>query len=255
MVEVPLVGQGARWHARFMPSAYGLLVVLHAIFGLTSLAVVPIPLVAGKGGAIHRRVGRWFVWTMAGVSMTGLGIALTWLLAPHLSHPELTQLSPEKALAARWKLAAFATFFLSLAGLTGNAVVVGVSSLWRDHPRAVRFERSFGLPLGLVSGVLVGVGVAQQNPLFVVFGLLGVANAWGSLRTRPGVREGRERIVRHAQAMLGGTTAALTAFSALTLRRWIPGAGGFEVAFWLVPVALGVGLSVGWTHRLRYPRS
>jgi hypothetical protein len=90
-----------------------------------------------------------------------------------------------------------------------------------------------------------GLGIA-----LIVFG--GIA-AWLSstdLRIfRAGGVKGRERIAQHLTMMLGGTIAALSAFSVNSLTRFMP--PGLEFVAWLWPTFLITPMIVYWTRRVK----
>ncbi len=48
--------------------------------------------------------------------------------------------------------------------------------------------------------------------------------------------------------MLGGATAALTAFTAFTVRRYLGAEYSFAAMAWILPVVLGTGASWLWTR-------
>ena len=58
-------------------------------------------------------------------------------------------------------------------------------------------------------------------------------------------------LLRHLQSMLGGATAALTAFCVLGLRRVWPELGEYALFFWIAPVVLGTVGSIAWTRVYR----
>jgi hypothetical protein len=90
-----------------------------------------------------------------------------------------------------------------------------------------------------------GLGIA-----LIVFG--GIA-AWLSSTDirifRAGGVQGRERIAQHLTMMLGGTIAALSAFSVNSLTRFMP--PGLEFAAWLWPTFLITPMIVYWGRRVK----
>lgn len=236
-----------------MPTPYASLIIVHAIAGLTALAVLPVPLIVRKGGRVHILAGKIFFWAMVCVGVTGLGIAALWGLAPAVARPGLAGVTAAEAAPVELELGRFAVFFATIGVLTLDAVTQGRTAFWSDQRAARRLEIPLGVALSL-AGAALGV-VAWQAGSWL-FGAFAIFALQGALRPSRFVRaleepSRAERVDKHLQAMLGGATAAFTAFSALTLRRFIPGAEAFGLAFWLVPVALGVSASIAWSRRVR----
>lgn len=231
---------------------YSLLLGLHAVAGLAALVALPIPLAARKGGRLHVVSGKVFFAAMVTVGVTGLLIAALWSGWPEIARPRLDRLGPEAATAARTELRRFGMFFATIGVLTLDAVTQGRTAFWRDRRAARRLE----LPLGgllVVSGVgLAFVAVMARSPLFAAFAAFALLSTRRPRAWSLDARDRADQVKQHLQAMLGGATAAITAFSALTLRRWFAEAGSmgaFNLAFWLVPVVLGVGATWWWTRQ------
>lgn len=236
-----------------MPSPYQLLVAGHALAGLVTLLSLPVPLVAPKGGRTHVVAGRVFFAGMCAVAVTGLLISLTWGLAPQVVQPGLLDAAPEQATRVRRAMGGFAVFFGTVGVLSLDAVFLGRTPFWHDRSRARGVESALGLALLLFGLALAGVAIRERSILFGAFAVFAVRGAWMPSRLEVRDMSRQERVVQHLQAMLGGATAAVTAFSALTLRRWLPEADAFGLLFWLLPVALGVIGTTVWTRRLASP--
>ena len=90
---------------------------------------------------------------------------------------------------------------------------------------------------------LVGSG---RGVIIAVFGLIGGLLAFFDYRSlRRGGLKGKERIIRHLIMMLGGTIAALTAFTVVNINM--------QPAFipWLAPTVLITPLITVWSRKIR----
>jgi hypothetical protein len=171
---------------------------------------------------------------MATVSVTAIGLAV-WRL---MYDPR-----PEARTAA--------IFLLYIALLSGTAVSSGVRAIKaKRRTTAHRHPWDIGLPLLLTiaSVMIAAFGVRTGQVLFAVFSLIGFVNGTTSLRywLRP-PDSPMHWWFAHMNGMLGGCTAALTAFlvvNASTLGLW-------PLAAWLGPgVVLGPLTSI-WTNYYR----
>jgi hypothetical protein len=240
-----------------METWYEANVMLHATAGGVGLVAMLVPLLARKGGRLHRRAGWVFTIAMGIVAVTGVGIAAAWLGDPLGAKPPEEALDPEARDRYAEGLRRAGVFFGFLAVLVGSAAWNGVVAT-----RQRRGRIAWGNPIdlgfawavtGLGAVLLVG-GLAWGQPVFGAFGVLGVVTGVSDLRFfRHGKNEPGAWLRRHLQAMLGGATAATTAFTVQVVGRMLDdaGFGQWMVAAWLVPVALGTGASVWWSRRVR----
>lgn len=237
-----------------MKLAYDINLFIHAIAGLLSLVVLGIPLLAKKGGRLHRRAGWVFSVAMAVVAITGLGLALAWATVPLQIKPLSAGATPEKIAAATRSLRAYGLFFATIGLMSGTAVWHGISAVRIRKVEAARvyfvaFDHVMWVVLGLAGLALLVLGVRSSLPLFWVFGGLALFSALSDARflLRPPDHAGAW-LIRHLQAMLGGATVAITAFTVLVLRRYLDPSGGFQLVFWLVPAAIGTFGTIAWTR-------
>ena len=237
-----------------MQLAYTINLVLHALAGLAALVALPVPLIARKGGSVHRKAGWVFVAAMVAVAVTGMGIALSWATVPLQVKPPSGTPSPEAVERMVRTYRAFALFFAAVAVMSAAAVWHGISALRLKGAQPGSWARPAD-HLAYGATVVVGVpllwqGLSMQQPLFIAFGALALFGGLGDARfVLRSAHEPRAWLIRHLQSMLGGATAALTAFSAFTLRRYFGAEQGFAIAAWIVPVVLGMGASILWTRR------
>lgn len=244
-----------------MQLAYDINLVIHALAGLIALVALAGPLVSKKGGRVHRRIGWVFSAAMAVIALTGLGLALSWMIAPLAVEPLAFSPIPRDAsveqIASRERsVRAFGLFFATIALMAGTAVWQGISAVRLREPRPASDRRWFGI-CDHLAWILPGVaglgllvpGIRYEQPLFLGFAALALFNSITDARfvIRP-LDQAGAWLIRHLQAMLGGATVAVTAFTVLTLRRYVAPEAGLQFVFWAIPVFLGVGATVIWTR-------
>ena len=109
------------------------------------------------------------------------------------------------------------------------------------------------LAVGVGMIVFGGVLLFQGQSMGTVLMVFGGIGAWLSSTDwrifRAGGVRGGERIAQHLTMMLGGTIAALTAFSANVLGQVLPDQWGFVA--WLWPTLLIVPVIVYWGRRAK----
>jgi hypothetical protein len=212
------------------------LLAVHIVAGSLALASMLVPLVAAKGGSLHRKSGWLFVGGMTIVSVTAFLLAGT---------RALTDPSPNGRRAGLFLL------FVSL--LTATGVSAGVRVLRakrRTGPH--RHWWDIGLPAALtaVSVVSLVYGIVTGWPLFSGFSLIGLLSGGGQLRywLRPPSHH-MHWWFEHMSAMLGSCIAATTAFLVVNAGRF--GADTFALAVWLAPTVVGVPAIALWTAYYR----
>jgi uncharacterized membrane protein len=210
------------------------LLAIHIAAGSVALASMIIPMIAFKGGRIHRRAGWVFVASMSIVSVSALLMSAGRMLFD--PRPEAK---------------AFGFFLLVVALLTGAAVSAGVRVLRAKNRAAARLHWwDTGLPvvLGAASLALGILGVAHRQAVFVAFGVLGLLNAAGSLRywLRAPVSP-MHWWFAHMNGMLTGCIAATTAFLVVGGARM----GIWPLVAWLAPAAIGAPGIALWSYYYR----
>lgn len=204
---------------------------LHIGAGIVGLSVFWIPMVLGKGSIWHRRVGWAFVAGMGTASVSG-GLLCTYRL--------MTETDPERLAAA--------FFLLFISVLTGAATWKGVRALTFKHRTAHHVVAADVMVAGLLvaSGLLIAsVGVIEGAALFIVFGLIGVANGSSDLRywLRPPTAP-MHWWFEHMNGMITTSIAALTAFLVQNAPRL--GLDAFGMAVWIAPTLVLVPINVVW---------
>ncbi len=217
------------------------LICVHIVCGVLAFVSMGVPIATQKGGRAHRRSGRVYVVTMAGVVATALAICVLRLLEPTADHQ--------------------GAFFLGLVGvLAGANTWYGVRVLKqkaRQEPHRHWLDQGVAAMAVAAGGAGTLFGLVAGHPLFLAFGLLTVALGVGQLREMAAPwRDKAAWLVAHLSNMLAACIATSTAFLVVNQPR-LPG----EVAdlvpplvLWLAPTMVGSPLLVGWSRRVRRSR-
>jgi hypothetical protein len=209
--------------------------VLHIAAGTIALLVAPIAMLTVKGGRTHRRWGKVYFWSMAGVALTAVVLAV-------------------------WRPIVFLAL---VAVFSFYSAFSGYRVLFRKRPE--RGERARGLDWTAAvttftaSAALVVLGLVRPGPAWervgivpVVFGVIGMILAGGDLVKF--VRPPADRNAwwfSHMGGMLGSYIATVTAFSVVNFAL-LPTA-----ARWLWPTVIGTPLIALWItrYKLRFARA
>jgi len=204
---------------------------VHIAAGSVALASMWVPMVARKGGVLHRRAGWVFVAAMATVAISAVILAGGRLF-----------LDPRPAAKAA------GVFLLYIALLTSTAVSSGVRVLRAKHRTAAhRNWWDLGLPalLAISSLAVAAFALVTRQPLFGAFSLVGIINGVSNLRYW--LRPPSSRMhwwFAHMNGMLGGCIAAVTAFVVVNAGNL----GAPQLVAWLTPSVVGsVGTAI-WTR-------
>lgn len=228
-----------------MESVATILKGLHIVAASASLLILVIPLVAKKGGALHRRVG--WIWAATMVVSIASGIAMS-LLAIALPAAMRPGVSP--ATVRTWNL-----FLLLVGGMSASAVWQGVRAIGRKRSAAAsRHPMDIGLPAGVIAlaGVVLGLGVMRGHVLSILFGLGAAFLALGHLRFawRP-LPSKMAWWYGHMNGMLGAVIVAITAFAIAGLQRWITIPRVVAFIPWIAPGLLLGPVSAFWQRYYR----
>ncbi len=211
------------------------LMSIHISAGALALVTFPVALLTAKGGAAHRRAGRMFVLAMGAVCFTAIPVSLI-----HLS-------------AARTAGAAlFSKGALFVTLLSGAAVWKGVRVLRFKGSGANRHPLDLGLPaLIFMAGCWALIqGAAARNLILLFFGALAVQRGIVDLRYWLNPEKPRMHwFFEHLGAMMGATTAAITAFLFFGARSL--GAAAPGLVEFLLPTLVLVPVSAFWARSYR----
>ncbi|MEL7367947.1 MAG: hypothetical protein AAFN74_03470 [Myxococcota bacterium] len=242
-------------HGVDMQTAYEVNLWLHILTGALSLICVLIPLWARKGGTLHCRVGWIFTGSMVVVSVTGFFIAVAWIAIPLEVKPLAPGATPEELARQALSYRATGPFFGLLSFMTAYSVWGGISAL-KDLSNRGTIVAAFCTPILITGLVVLTVGLYFGQVVFMIFGTaasaMAIRDLWRLRNANP--RTGRERIIAHLNAMLGGTTAAATAFTVQVVSR-LTDVGFIKVAMWVGPALLCMGTAAVFSRRLRSGRS
>lgn len=223
--------------------AFHALVAGHIMTGTIGLVAFWLPVAGRKGGPVHRRAGRVFVWSMLATGLLAVGISTCTLLAPMATHPHLAG-HPELGEAPMIS-AVFGWMMLYLALLTVNLAWYGrLCVRHRGNRAACRTVLNLGLQAVLlaaalncaVQGIRVGMG------LMVAISAVGFATVATNLwyLYRPG-RGALEWLAEHVKALVGAGISVYTAFLAFGAVRLLPEAA-LTPALWAAPLTVGLAL-------------
>ena len=209
--------------------AFKIALWVHVAAGAVALSVFWLPLVAKKGGALHRRVGWVYVVAAAVIALTGFSNCA------HL----LTDANPANDRAG---------LFLAYVGVIAWASAqLGVRAL-RTKRRTDASRDAIDLvpPALLVAGglALAALGLRQGMALYVIFAALGVTLGTAQLRfwLRPPVTRSAW-FIAHMSGMGTSCITTVTAFLVVNAHRF--GLGTFDLVVWIAPGLLGgIGLAV-----------
>ncbi|MCE9672769.1 hypothetical protein LY474_33685 [Myxococcus stipitatus] len=196
---------------------------LHIAAGVVAFITLWLPLVARKGGTLHRRVGWVYVGAMGVIALTALLLSGTrFVLEP-----------AERAIAL---------FFVSLSVQTAAAASFGVRVL-RAKQRTTAHRSLYDLGIAgltLCTGlVTLAWGVAMNAPLLWGFAPVGIFVGASTLyywRTPP--RERMHWWIQHMGAMVTSGIGTITAVLVVNARHL--GIEGMQLAVFLGPAVVGV---------------
>jgi uncharacterized membrane protein len=225
-----------RGQARIVRSGGGvmttndILLAAHVGAGGTALASFWIPMVAAKGGRVHRAAGRVFVIGMAIVSVTAVVLSALRLADP--------------ATPARLRMGALFLGYLGIVTAEGTYKAIRVL---RTKGRTGRTTQPLDLVMAglvFVGGIATAIlGLRGSSGLVTAFGVVGVIGGWASLRYwwRP-PQEPMHWWYEHMGATGGTSIAAITAFLVLNASRVC--GGPWMLLAWLAPSLVGVPLLI-----------
>ena len=186
---------------------------VHIVFGSVALFVAPAAMLTRKGGRWHRRWGKLYFWSMAGVAVTA--VVMSFIRS--------------------------GLFFLLLALFSFYLAFSGYRILYRKTPQQGTTGSDWAgvsiVLLGSLSLVVYGVYqllVSHFGTVAIVFGIIGLY--FGVSDVRAFLHPPTEKQAwwfTHMRRMLSAYIATVTAFSVVNFRFLPP------VARWLWPTAAG----------------
>ena len=213
---------------------FGALVNAHLFFGVIGLVTFWAPVIAKKGGTLHRRAGFVFAYSMMTTGTIATGISFTTLSAPLETHPLLT----DQALIEGqfgWLM-----LFLSLLTINLGWHTLATVRYKRNH-RGHRGPVSIFLQVGVIVSALncSWHGWGLDKPLLVGVGLIGVlAGVVMSTFMLSTNVEKTDYLHQHLRAGVGAGISAYTAVLSVSLVRFWP-EQTFNPWLWSIPTVLG----------------
>ena len=208
---------------------------IHVAGGFTGLAAMLLPLIAKKGGRLHKRAGLVFVAGMGAAALSGVVMSIGFLLEGRTRH---------------------GVFFGVLSLLLGEGLWCALAAIRRKKsPDASRRPLDYLVPgaLALAGAVGVAYGLMNARWLLVGFSTLSIAVSIGDLAfaARP-LSSKMAWWYQHMGSMMGACIAAVTAFLVVNVDRllgpipnavaWVP---------WVLPSAIIVPIFVMWIRHYR----
>ncbi|MFS0577085.1 DUF2306 domain-containing protein [Sporosarcina sp. 179-K 3D1 HS] len=211
----------------------------HIISGFLALCVFWLPIITKKGGKLHTRIGWVYVWAMASVSVTALGMGiyrLTWDAGPDAD-----------AIPFSW-------FLIFIAILSSATAWYGVRVL--RHKRRQEIHRDFidllfpSLLLG--SGVGISIyGWVIGFPLLQYFPLLGIFLGGSQLIYWLKAPKTKSHwMVEHIVGMLSCCIATVTAFTVFGAPRLLQ-VEAVSLIVWFLPTLVLVPLIIGFSNKYK----
>lgn len=198
------------------------LFAIHILAGVGAVLTAAGAIVAGKGGRLHRRFGRAFLYTMAGLFITALALIVV-----------DTRLDDLRGHLFLGFLTVFSVYF----AFSGYRVHVrrrtGVWAGWIDWSGAVLVVAA---GLGLVG---IGLSLLRESTLAVVMVVLGGIGVYRGVQDLRAFRNRPSEprwIVDHVGRMGGALIVIVTAVSAVNF-EFLP-----TLVRWLWPTVVGIPL-------------
>jgi uncharacterized membrane protein len=211
---------------------YRVLLGIHIAAGFIAFFLAPGALATVKGGRAHRLFGKIYFWMMAVVALTAMLMATS----QHRPNPFL----------------ALVAVFSFYAAFIGYRVLYQKRPAQGQGPQVIDWVAAIltlVCSLGLIAlGIFNSHGVfLNLGPVAIVFGLVGVSLAAGSLKRflRPSADK-NDWWYTHMGSMITSYIAAVTAFSAVNLPRFMPSTP--RIVIWLWPALIGGPAIAIWTR-------
>ncbi len=211
--------------------AYKILLLIHVAFGFSALATGIVPMVAKKGGKVHKFWGNVYYWSMFGVFVTTL---------------MLFALKPGELKLQFFLCIAILSFYFTFSG--DRILKMKKSTTQATILDWIAASLALACGLAMLSYAVYGV-IGLQNYfvaiLFAVFGILLSVNAREDLGLFSDKIESKKMhwYFGHIGKIMGAYTATVTAFC-VNMTRYLPEDASvyLQLIPWLTPgLLLGVG--------------
>ena len=219
---------------------YKTILLIHVVFGFSALATGIVPMIARKGGKVHKFWGNIYYWSMFGVFSTTL---------------MLFALRPGQLKLQFFLCIAILSFYLTFSGDR-------VLKMKKNATQATLYDRlaaAVALTCGLAMLVYAGYAIiVLQNYfitiLFTVFGLGLTTNARKDWQLFTGTipSEKMHWYFGHISKIMGAYIATVTAFC-VNMTRYLPADASvyLQLIPWLSP---GLFLGIGTSYYIKWQR-
>lgn len=205
-----------------------ILIYIHAFFGGIGLITGIGTILLKKGSPNHKKLGRWFSWSMIISSLISLVIAR---MPGHINNFLF--------------LIGIFTIYMVLAGnraLTFKSVKKTKANL-RD--KLVSGAMVFSGILMILFGIIGLIQSQSQGVLFIFFGLFGLFMPYSDFRLFATTLQNRKLwLMNHLSRMLGALIASVTAFLVAAMKY-------DNLLAWMLPTLTGTVYIVYWIRKTK----
>jgi hypothetical protein len=216
---------------------FDLFLGIHIVTGAIGVVAFWFPVLAKKGGPLHRKGGTVFYWCMLITGSSAIGMSLLTLVATPDLHHGIADKDFVRGIFG-WMMLYLAILTVSLAW-HGMVVVKNKA----DHAAN---RRGIDVPLQVIT-ILAAINCAVQGwmigqVLMLGMAVIGVASGVTNLVYTYGpAPTHREMQKEHLKALVGAGISVYTAFSAFGSVRFAPWLA-LNPVMWSVPLTIGVGI-------------
>ncbi len=210
---------------------------MHVAIGSVGLISFWVPMLAAKGGFVHRRGGRVFVFAMLATGTLAVGISAVTLLAPLATHPAQTDAALVRGVFG-WMMQYLGILTIDLAWYGWESV-----RNKREHARNRSWPNLALQALLLAVAVNVAVrGVLLAQPLMMGISTIGFATVATNLYFMARTPTDRQRWqYEHVKGLVGAGISVYTAFFAFGAVHTFPRLA-LNPLYWSIPLIVGLAI-------------
>ncbi|MDO1512023.1 hypothetical protein Q2T41_05015 [Maribacter confluentis] len=203
-------------------------IYIHAILGGLGLITGIASILVKKGQCNHRRLGKWFSWSMI------ISSAISLVVACMPNHNN--------------------TFLFLIGIFTIYMVLAGNSALTfktTKKKKANKIDLTVSITMIFSALLMIGFGINglvhgySQSILFLIFGLFGLFMPYGDFKLyKTSLRNRKLWLINHLSRMLGALIASITAFI-------VAGMHQDTLWAWITPSVLGTAYIIYWVKKTK----